>query len=78
MIGEIVSSPADRALKIMVLPYVPVILSVWEEDAEFPAEGNVYFDATISAHLPTEDIAYVGSAAVYAALGIARGISRKE
>ena len=76
MIGEIVPSPADRALKIMVLPYIPVILSVWEEDAEFPAEGNVYFDATISVHLPTEDIAYVGSAAVYTALGIAREIGR--
>jgi hypothetical protein len=74
VIGEIVPSPADRTLKIMVLPCIPVILSVWEEDEEFPAEGNVYFDTTISAHLPTEDIAYVGSAAVYAALGIARGM----
>ncbi len=74
LIGEIVPSHADRALKIVVLPRIPVILSVWEEDEEFPAEGNVYFDTTISSHLPTEDIAYAGSAAVYTALGIARGI----
>lgn len=74
VIGKIVPSPADRALKVVVLPRIPVILSVWEEDEEFPAEGNVYFDTTISDHLPTEDIAYVGSAAVYTALGIARGM----
>ncbi len=74
LIGEIVPSPADRTLKIVVLPRIPVILSVWKEDEEFPAEGNVYFDTTISSHLPTEDIAYAGSAAVYTALGIARGM----
>ena len=75
LIGEIVPSPADRTLKIVVLPRIPVILSVWEKDEEFPAEGNVYFDTTISSHLSTEDIAYAGSAAVYTALGIARGIN---
>ncbi len=78
IIGEIVPSPADRALKIAVLPLIPVILSIWEEDEEFPAEGNVYFDTTISSHLSTEDIAYAGSAAVYTALGIARGMEQKH
>ena len=76
LIGKIVPSPADRTLKIVVLPRIPVILSVWKEDEEFPAQGNVYFDTTISSHLPTEDIAYAGSAAVYTALGIARGMDR--
>lgn len=78
LIGEIAPSPADRALKIVVLPRIPVILSVWKEDEEFPAEGNVYFDTTISFHLPTEDIAYAGSAAVYIALGIARGMEQRQ
>ena len=78
LIGKIVPSPADRTLKVFVLPRIPVILSVWKEDEEFPAEGNVYFDATISSHLPTEDIAYAGSAAVYTALGIARGLDRPK
>lgn len=78
IIGTIIPSPADRTLKIIVLPRITVILSVWKEDEEFPAEGNVYFDATISSHLPTEDIAYAGSAAVYTALGIARGLDRPK
>lgn len=78
LIGKIVPSPADRTLKIVVLPRIPVILSVWKEDEEFPAQGNVYFDTTISSHLPTEDIAYAGSAAVYTALGIARGMDQPK
>ncbi len=78
IVGEIVPSPADRALKIVVLPRIPVILSIWEEDEEFPAEGNVYFDTTISSHLSTEDIAYAGSAAAYTALGIARGMEQRH
>ncbi|MBW2569256.1 MAG: DUF3786 domain-containing protein [Deltaproteobacteria bacterium] len=78
IVGEIVPSPADRALKIVVLPQIPVILSIWKEDEEFPAEGNVYFDATISSHLSTEDIAYAGSTAVYTALGIARGMEQRH
>ena len=77
IVGEIIPSPADRTLKIVVLPRIPVILSVRKEDEEFPAEGNVYFDTTISSHLPTEDIAYAGSAAVYTALGIARGMKQE-
>lgn len=76
IIGEIIPSPADKTLKILVLPRIPVVLSVWKEDEEFAAEGNIYFDSTISSHLPTEDIAYAGSAAVYTALGIARGMDR--
>lgn len=78
IIGEIVPFSADRALKIVILPRIPVILSIWEEDEEFPAEGNIYFDTTISSHLSTEDIVYAGSFAVYTALGIARNIEQRH
>jgi hypothetical protein len=72
VIGEVVSLPGDRALKILVLPRVPVVLSLWKGDEEFPPEGNVYFDASISSYLPTEDIAYLAGAVVYKVIGMAR------
>jgi hypothetical protein len=72
VIGEVVSLPGDRALKIWVLPRVPVVLSLWKGDEEFPPEGNVYFDASVSSYLPTEDIAYLAGAVVYRVIGMAR------
>jgi hypothetical protein len=74
VIGEVVSLPGDRALKILVLPRVPVVLSLWRGDEEFPPEGNVYFDASISSYLPTEDIAYLAGAVVYKVIGMARNM----
>jgi hypothetical protein len=74
VMGEVVSVPGDQALKIWVLPRVPVVLSLWRGDEEFPAEGNVYFDASISSYLPTEDIAYLAGAVVYKVIGMARNM----
>jgi hypothetical protein len=70
--GEVVSLPGDKALKIWALPRVPVVLSLWQGDEEFPPEGNVYFDASVSSYLPTEDIAYLAGAVVYQAIAMAR------
>lgn len=74
LIGEIVALPGDKALKILALPCVPVVLSLWKGDEEFPPEGNVYFDASVASYLPTEDIAYVAGAVVYKVIAIARGM----
>ncbi|RLB83264.1 MAG: hypothetical protein DRH15_05615 [Deltaproteobacteria bacterium] len=74
-IGQIVETPADIALKVIPLPRVPVVLSLWKGDEEFPPEGNVYFDASVSSYLPTEDIAYIAGAVVYKVLAIARGLN---
>jgi len=71
--GELVPSPGDRALKVMALPRIPIILALWAGDDEFPAEGNIYFDASISSYLPTEDIAYLAGATVYRAVAISKG-----
>ena len=70
--GEVVSLPGDQALKIWALPRVPVVLSLWKGDEEFPPEGNVYFDASIASYLPTEDIAYLAGAVVYQVIAMAR------
>jgi hypothetical protein len=74
VMGEVVSLPGDRALKIWALPRVPVVLSLWEGDEEFPAGGNVYFDASVSSYLPTEDIAYLAGAVVYKVIATARNM----
>jgi len=52
-----------------------VVLSLWKGDEEFPPEGNVYFDASVSSYLPTEDIAYLAGAVVYKVIGMARKMS---
>lgn len=73
--GEILSEPGDVAVKVLAFPKVPVVLSLWKGDDEFPPEGNVLFDASISSYLPTEDIAYLAGAVVYPAIGMFRSMS---
>lgn len=73
VIGQISPSPGDKALKILALPRVPVVLSLWKGDEEFPPQANLYFDQSIASYLPTEDIAYLAGAVVYKVIGIARG-----
>jgi hypothetical protein len=72
MIGQVSPSPGNKALKIFALPRVPVVLSLWGGDEEFPPEANLYFDQSISSYLPTEDIAYLAGEVVYKVIGIAR------
>ena len=62
-------------MKVLALPRVPVVLSLWKGDDEFPPEGNVYFDASVSSYLSTEDIAYLAGATVYRVIGMARGVT---
>lgn len=71
-IGELISGPGDVAVRILALPRVPVVLSLWQGDDEFGPEGNVLFDASIASYLPTEDIAYLAGSVVYPAIGMFR------
>lgn len=58
---------ADAAVKIHVLPRIPVIYSIWAADDEFPAEANILFDSSCTEYLPSvEDIAVAASFGVYA------------
>lgn len=49
----------DAAATLNALPRVPLTLVLWRGDEEFPPEGNIMFDHTISDYLPTEDIIYL-------------------
>jgi hypothetical protein len=72
VMGQLMPSPGDTALKVLALPRVPIVLSLWRGDDEFGPEANVHFDQSIVSYLSTEDIAYLSGAVVYKAIGIAR------
>jgi hypothetical protein len=46
----------DTGATINAFSRVPITLVMWRGDEEFPPEGNILFDATISDYLSTEDI----------------------
>lgn len=74
-IGQLLTEPGDVAVKIPALPRVPVVLSLWKGDDEFPPQGNVYFDPSIASYLSTEDIAYLAGSVVYTTIGMARSMT---
>ncbi|WP_066635520.1 DUF3786 domain-containing protein [Desulfolucanica intricata] len=49
----------DVGITIPVFPRVPITFVLWLADDEFPANGNVLFDATAAKYLATEDYAYL-------------------
>jgi hypothetical protein len=46
----------DVAVTINAFSHVPITLVLWRGDDEFPPEGNILFDSTISDYLSSEDI----------------------
>lgn len=61
----------DAAVEVPALPRVPLTFIIWGGDEEFPANGGVLFDATVSGYLSTEDcvvLAQAGVSALRAAL----------
>ncbi len=61
----------DYSVKVNALPLVPVVLLIWEGDDEFPPEGNLLFDKSISEILSAEDIATLAGIVVYPMIGMA-------
>ena len=62
----------DAAYIIQAFPKVPVQLILWEGDEEFPAEGNILFDASIEKMLTPEDIAWLAGMVVYRIMALSR------
>ena len=46
----------DAAVTVNAFSRVPITLVLWQGDDEFPPEGSIMFDSTISDYLPAEDI----------------------
>lgn len=63
--GGTKGAEGDVALCFQTFPHVPVCLILWAGDDEFPPDGNLLFDASISKYLPAEDIAVLSGLVVY-------------
>ncbi len=48
-----------NSMVVPVMPRVPVNFILHEGDEEFPASGNILFDAHAASYLPTEDYAHL-------------------
>lgn len=60
----------DVGITYKVFPRVPISLILWRGDDEFPASGNILFDASAPQLLPTEDFAVLASMVVFSFKGI--------
>jgi hypothetical protein len=69
--GGIKGEEGDASLCFQVFPLIPVCLILWAEDDEFPPDGNLLFDASISKYLSAEDIAVLSGMVVYPLIGLA-------
>jgi hypothetical protein len=52
--GEESASLGDAAIRLLPLPRVPVMLSLWLEDEEFPPRADLLFDSTCDLQLPPD------------------------
>jgi len=64
-VGGEVAAYGDTSVTIPVLPRAPITYVIWSGDEEFPASGNVLFDASAPNYLPTEDYALVSGLVIY-------------
>lgn len=66
----------DVSVRVQALPFVPVALILWRGDEEFPAEGSILFDRSISEIISAEDIAWLAGMVVYPLIGMAKAPAR--
>ena len=55
----------DAGVKIPIFPRVALGMILWRGDAEFPPDGNVLFDSSITGYLPVEDIVILAETVVW-------------
>jgi len=58
-------SMGDGGAKIQAFPSVRLGLVLWKGDEEFPPEGNVLFDSSITGYLSVEDIVILAETVVW-------------
>ncbi len=56
LIGGLAADHGDVAVCLQALPRVPVMVTLWRGDDEFPPSGNLLFDSTVSRYLSIEDM----------------------
>lgn len=55
----------DTSFTVFPFPRVPVTYIIYSGDDEFPASGNILFDASAPNYLPTEDYAIISGLIIY-------------
>ena len=55
----------DTGVRVPAFPRVNLGLVLWKGDDEFPPEGNVLFDSSITGYLPVEDIVILAEVVVW-------------
>jgi hypothetical protein len=70
--GAIPSDQGDVSVLITAIPMIPVVLIMWRGDEEFPPDGNILFDRTVSDFLSAEDIAWLAGMIVYPLIGMVK------
>jgi hypothetical protein len=58
-------SMGDMGIKIQAFPFVALGLVLWKGDAEFPPDGNVLFDSSITGSLSVEDVVILAETVVW-------------
>jgi hypothetical protein len=61
-LGGMRLSHGDISFTFQVLPRVPLMVTHWQGDEDFPASFQVLFDSSASHYLPTDAYAILGSA----------------
>src|SRR5512143_628888 len=51
--GEIIKR-GDASIRLLPLPRIPVVLTLWLEDEEFPPRVDLFFDTTCSMQMPVD------------------------
>ena len=62
----------DVAVRVDALPLVPLVLTLWKGDDEFPPEGSLLFDRNISGLFSAEDVAWLAGMVVYPLIALAQ------
>ena len=65
----------DAAFAFAVLPRVPLLVTYWQGEDEFPSSSQVLFDPTATQHLPIDVCAILGSMLVSRILKVHRASS---
>ena len=65
----------DVGVTLRVFPRIPLTMVLWRADDEFPASGNILFDASAPLILPTEDYAVLASSVVFSFKKISSSVS---
>ncbi len=62
----------DVAYEFYPFPKIPLMMTIWSGDDDFPPEANIVFDETIGKILSPEDIAWMAGMLVYRLMALSR------